>query len=297
MSVTTTGRRLDHLVLIILLLIVSVPAVAAGRNEHPVFFFVLADPQFGMYTNNKGFARETQNFETVIAAANRLHPAFVVVCGDLVNQPGSAAEIEGFQQVARGLDPSIPLYAVAGNHDVGNAPTPASRQAYRKVFGRDYYTFQVHGMEGLVLDSQLIKDGSHDPVAARAQEEWLHASLAEARKQHIKLLVVFQHIPWFLGDAREKDQYFNIPTQTRIEHLNLLHRFGVRYVFAGHYHQNAHGTYRGVNVLTIGPVGKPLGKDPSGFEIVTVKKNRLSFQYVPLNSAGTVSQPVQMPKP
>lgn len=293
MSVTTIRTRLDYLVLIILLLIVSVPTLAvAGQNEQPFFFFVLADPQFGMYTNNKGFARETKNFETVIAAANRLHPAFVIVCGDLVNQPGNAAEIEGFQAVARKLDSSIPLYPVAGNHDVGNAPTPASLRAYRKIFGRDYYTFRVHGMEGLVLDSQLVKDASHDPAAAEAQEKWLHARLARARKQHVKLLVVFQHIPWFLREIREKNGYFNIPTETRIEHLNLLHRFGVRYVFAGHYHQNAHGTYRGVKVMTIGPVGKPLGNDPSGFEIVTVKNNKLSYQYVPLNSAGTVTKPV-----
>lgn len=293
MGVTTIRRRLDYVVLIILLLIVSLSAVAAGQNEHPFFFFVLADPQFGMYTNNKGFARETRDFETVIAAADRLHPAFVIVCGDLVNQPGNAAEIEGFQHVARRLDSAIPLYPVAGNHDVGNAPTPASLRSYRKIFGPDYYTFQVHAMEGLVLDSQLIKDASLDPAAAQAQEKWLHARLSRARTQHIRLLVVFQHIPWFLRDAREKDGYFNIPIQARIEHLNLLHRFGVQYVFAGHYHRNAQGTYRGVNVVTVGPVGKPLGKDPSGFEIVTVKKNRLSYHYIPLSSAGTVTKPVQ----
>lgn len=294
MSVTTIRKQLDYLVLIVLLLIASVPAVAAaGQNEHPFFFFVLADPQFGMYTNNKGFARETKSFETVIAAANRLHPAFVIVCGDLVNQPGNTAQIEGFQAVARKLNPAIPLYLVAGNHDVDNAPTPARLRAYRKIFGRDYYTFRAHGMEGLVLDSQLIKAPSLDPAAAQAQEKWLHARLAKARRQHIKLLVVFQHIPWFLRDAREKDQYFNIPMQTRIEHLNLLHRFGVQHVFAGHLHQNAHGTYRGVKVMTIGPVGKPLGKDPSGFEIVTVSNNKLSCLYVPLSSAGTIPKPVQ----
>lgn len=292
-SVTTIRRRLNYLFLIILLLIMSAPATAASRNKHSFFFFVLADPQFGMYTNNKGFARETKNFETVIAAANRLHPAFVIVCGDLVNQPGNAAEIEGFHQVARKLDPSIPLYPVAGNHDVDNAPTPANLRAYRKTFGRDYYTFRAHGMEGLVLDSQLIKDPSLDPAAAQAQEKWLRTRLTRARKQHIRLIVVFQHIPWFLRRAREKDQYFNIPTQTRIEHLKLLHRFRVHYVFAGHYHQNAHGTYRGVKVMTIGPVGKPLGKDPSGFEIVTVRKNKLSYKYVPLSSAATIPNPVQ----
>jgi len=293
MGVPMVRTRLDCSILIILLLAVSFPAIAAAaQSQQPFFFFVLADPQFGMYTHDKGFARETKNFETVIAAANRLHPAFVIVCGDLVNQPENTAEIEGFQQVARRLDPAIPLYHVAGNHDVGNVPAPSLLRAYRKTFGRDYYTFHMNGLEGLVLDSQLIKDGSHAPAAARAQEDWLQARLTQATAQHVRLLVVFQHIPWFLRNVREKDNYFNIPTQTRMEYLKLLHHFGVRHVFAGHYHRNAHGTYRGIKVVTIGPVGKPLGKDPSGFEIVVARKNKLSYRYVPLSSAGTITKPV-----
>lgn len=272
----------------------GLPAIAtAAGGQQPFFFFVLADPQFGMYTRDKGFTRETKNFEAVIAAANRLHPAFVAICGDLVNQPGNASEIAGFQQVARRLNPTIPLHLIAGNHDVGNAPTPFSLQAYRKIFGRDYYSFHLGRMEGLVIDSQLIKDGTHAPEAAKAQHQWLRARLAQAKAQHVRLLVVFQHIPWFLKNAREKNGYFNMPIQTRLEYLKLLHHFGVRQVFAGHYHQNARGTYRNLKVATIGPVGKPLGKDPSGFEIVTVRNNTLSYRYVPLRSAGTIRSPLQ----
>jgi len=285
---------MDRRILAVLMLIVSLPAIAAAaKSQQPFFFFVLADPQFGMYTHDKGFERETRNFETVIAAANRLHPAFVIICGDLVNQPENSGEIAGFQKVAQRLDPTIPLYEVAGNHDVGNVPTAARLQAYRKTFGRDYYTFHIHGLEGLVLDSQLIKDDSHDPAAARAQRTWLDAKLDQARAQHIHILAVFQHIPWFLENVHEKDNYFNIPLQTRVEYLKLLHQFGVRYVFAGHYHRNAHGTYQGIKVVTIGPVGKPLGKDPSGFEIVVARKNKLRYRYVPLSAAGEITDPLQ----
>lgn len=285
--------RRCRLILINVLLVAVLPMLAeAARHRRPSFFFVLADPQFGMYTHNKGFEQETKNFGTVIAAANRLHPDFVIICGDLVNQPENSAEIEGFQQVARRLAPNIPLYLVAGNHDVGNAPTASRLQAYRETFGRDYYSFRVHDLEGLVLDSQLIKDDRQDPAAARAQKSWLDAKLAQAKAQHIGLLVVFQHIPWFLRNAKEKDNYSNIPLQTRLKYLRLLHRFGIGYVFAGHCHRNAHGRYRGIKVLTIGPVGKPLGKDPSGFEIVQVEKNKLSYRYIPLSSAGNL-KPIQ----
>lgn len=286
--------RLHCPILITILLAMGLPTITAtASRQQPFFFFVLADPQFGMYTRDKGFAREAKNLETVVAAANRLHPAFVAICGDLVNQPGNASEIAGFQQVTQRLDPTIPLHLVAGNHDVGNAPTSSSLRAYRKIFGRDYYSFHLEGMEGLVIDSQLIKDGTHAPESAKAQQQWLRARLVQARAQHVRLLVVFQHIPWFLRDAREKNGYFNMPIQTRLDYLRLLHHFGVRQVFAGHYHRNARGTYRDLKVATIGPVGKPLGKDPSGFEIVTVRNNTLSYRYVPLSSAGTMPNPLQ----
>ena len=115
----------------------------------------LSDPQFGMYTANADFAQETANFEFAIAAANRLHPAFVVVTGDLVNKEGDAAQIAEYQRIAAKLDRAIPLYNVTGNHDVGNNPTPATLAAYTKQFGPDHYTFRADEFVGIVLDSSI----------------------------------------------------------------------------------------------------------------------------------------------
>jgi hypothetical protein len=64
------------------------------------FFVQLSDPQFGMYSKNRDFVQETANFEFVIANINRLHPAFVIVSGDLVNRAGDAAQIEEYLRVA-----------------------------------------------------------------------------------------------------------------------------------------------------------------------------------------------------
>jgi serine/threonine-protein phosphatase CPPED1 len=117
-------------------------AIAATAPAQEPFFLQMADPQFGMYTNNVGFAQETANLEFAIATANRLHPAFVVMAGDLVNKSGDPAQVAEYLRVTHLLNPAIPLYNVAGNHDVGNSPTAASLEAYRKIFGKDYYTFR-----------------------------------------------------------------------------------------------------------------------------------------------------------
>src|SRR5215204_6077578 len=114
----------------------------AGKGSKQNFYFIqMSDPQFGMYTANKSFAQETINFEKAIAEANRLKPRFVIITGDLVNLNGDAAQIAEFKRIAAQLHPSITLYNVPGNHDVGNTPAPADIAAYRSLFGKDYYSF------------------------------------------------------------------------------------------------------------------------------------------------------------
>jgi serine/threonine-protein phosphatase CPPED1 len=58
----------------------------------------------------------------------------------------------------------------------------------------------------------------------------------------------------------------------------------VKYVFAGHLHKNAIGTDGNLTIVTTGPIGKPLGKDSSGFRIITVNGNKFSYPYYSLDS-------------
>ena len=55
---------------------------------------------------------------------------------------------------------------------------------------------------------------------------------------------MFQHISFFLKEPDEADQYFNIPKPVRERYLRLLHEYGVKQVFAGHYHRNELGRDR-----------------------------------------------------
>jgi len=255
-----------------------------GHNSKSFYFFQMSDPQFGMFTANHGFARETQNFEKAIEAANRLHPAFVIVCGDLVNRTGDIAQIAEYKRITAKLNPRIPLYNIAGNHDVRNAPTAESLAEYRKNFGPDYYAFQQDNMYGIVLNSSLVFDSSKAPKEAAEQDAWLRSTLEGTRKLKNKIIVVFEHIPWFINYPDEKNGYFNIPTQTRNAYIELLKKYGVKYVFAGHLHKNAIGTDGNLTIVTTGPIGKPLGKDSSGFRIVTVNGANFSYPYYSLDS-------------
>ena len=263
------------------LLLVALGLACAGRGAaaEPFFFIQLSDPQLGMFTENKDFAQDAANFEFAVAAVNRLRPAFVVITGDLVHKPGDAAQIAEYRRIAAKIDPAIPVYNIAGNHDVENAPTPASLAAYAKIFGADRYVFRHGGLIGVVLNSSLI----HTPEKAAAelaeQDRWLRAELVKARAENPRHLVVFQHHPWFLKTAAEPDEYFNIPLARRSAHLALFREFGVRYLFCGHYHRNAEARDGGLENITSGPVGKPLGGAKSGLRVAIVRDDRIEHRY------------------
>lgn len=171
-----------------------------------ITFAVLADPQFGMYSKDKDFLQEEANLNFVVTNLNRLRPDFVVVCGDLTDRTGDEEEITAYKQTMRRLDPTIPIYNVPGNHDVGNLPSPSTLANYRAAYGPDYYTFHYGRVLGIVLDSSLIASSDRAPDEAAKQDAWLRNILSHANSN--QQILVFQHIPYFLKEARERDQYF-----------------------------------------------------------------------------------------
>jgi serine/threonine-protein phosphatase CPPED1 len=254
------------------------------KDDQSLFFIQMADTQFGFFTDNYGFRKETINFEKAIDKANRLRPEFVVVCGDLVNKPGDVAQIKEYKRIASKLNRRIKLYNVAGNHDVGNVPTASSLKAYRENFGADYYSFEAGHLVGIVLNSSLMKDRDSAREEAAAQDAWLRSVLERTRNEKTKLIMVFQHHSFFLEDAEETNHYFNFSLAERRRYVDLLEEYGVKYVFAGHYHRNADGRTNRLEMVTTGPVGKPLGQDPSGFRIVNVDGQTVKHRYYSLDS-------------
>lgn len=265
----------------VLFFLVSCASIGDTENFS---FFQMADPQFGFFNENKEFSKETRNFEKAISETNRLKPAFIIVCGDLVNKPGDMAQINEYKRIAATLDPAIKIYNVSGNHDVENAPTTAAVNFYREQFGSDRYTFKSGNLFGIVLNSSLIKDPSQAPDEAAAQEFWVKVALEEGKNSGSKNMVVFMHHSFFLNTADEPNQYFNIDIERRRMYLELFNKYKVRQIFAGHYHRNAGGRAGNIEMITTGPVGRPLGSDSSGFRIVDVNGRSLTHTYYALDS-------------
>lgn len=94
------------------------------------------------------------------------------------------------------------------------------------------------------------------------------------------VLVAFQHIPFFIDDPEEDDQYFNVPKERRFKYLDKLREVGVKHIFCGHFHKNAGGRYKDLELVITSAIGAPLGNDPSGYREVNVEEDNIKHRYV-----------------
>lgn len=266
-----------------------------GLWQGPFFFIQAADTQFGMIESylekrpDPHWDKEIALTEKAVEAVNQMDPKprFFVVCGDLVDaMPGDhrkKPQEDDWKRVFSRMSSQVPLVCVCGNHDIGNQPTPASVDGYRASFGDDYFVFWCGGVMCLVLNSQFYEDPSLVQELAQEQDSWLDEQLAEAQRGGARHVVVFQHIPWFLRQYDEDKEYFNIMPELRLRMLKKFHDAGVRAIFCGHYHRNAGGFYKDMELVVTSAVGAQLGDDGHGFRVVKVLDDKIEHQYYTLD--------------
>lgn len=277
------GRTLD-----------AFPAEKEKEWQGPFYFLQGADPQFGLMkawstgncdSGGDEWGQEVRLTEQAVQAINRLDPKpkFFVLCGDLVHaMPGTPwrkEQTRDLQRVLRQLDRDIPLVFVSGNHDVGNVPTAETIEEFRQTWGDDYFSFWVGGVLFLVLNSQFLFDASQCPALKQAQDRWLEQQLSVAGQRRCRHAIVFQHIPLFLQSMDEDDDYFNLTKPVRQEMADKFTEAGITAVFAGHYHRNAGGTYRKLDMVVSSAIGCQLGRDTHGLRVVVVTAESVVHRY------------------
>ncbi|XP_067407456.1 serine/threonine-protein phosphatase CPPED1 isoform X1 [Emydura macquarii macquarii] len=272
------------------------------RWKAPFYFIQGADPQFGLMkawangdcaSGGDEWEEEIRLTVQAVQAINQLNPKpkFFVVCGDLIHgMPGTQwrkDQERDLKNVLKNIDQDIPLVFVSGNHDIGNIPTPETIDDYCKHWGDDYFSFWVGGVFFLVLNSQLYFDSSKCPELKQAQDEWLNGQLAVAEKRKCKHVIVFQHIPLFLQNPDEDHDYFNLEKTVRYELMEKFHKAGIKAVFSGHYHRNARGSYKGLEMVVTSAIGCQLGEDTHGLRVVIVTAEKIVHKYYSLNDLSS----------
>jgi 3',5'-cyclic AMP phosphodiesterase CpdA len=247
----------------------------SGSSSAGFSFAQLCDPQLG-FTD---YAGDLRRFQLAVEQINRLGPDFVVVCGDLVNEAAPASYAD-FKVAAAGL--RVPLHVAPGNHDVGNMPSEGTLRNYRKLVGRDYFSFVHEGTVFVVVNAQSWKA----PLAGETEQQdlWLTRILDRASRQG-KPIYIISHYPLFLNEPDEPDEYFNLPREKRKQLLGLFERAGVVAVLAGHTHKTGIREWRGIQFVESGATSKNFDAVPPGFRVWHVDRARpVRHEYISLPS-------------
>lgn len=259
----------------LLFFIVSLTIMGQKPASSPWYIIQITDPQFGFIEENKGFSKETELYEKIVSAVNRLKPEFVVITGDLVNNKDDRSQINEFKRITAEINPSIPVWLTPGNHDIGLVSGQTDIDAYKTDYRYDKFSFKYKNCTFIGINSSVIKVGNNE--LEKSQFDWLRKELSgSVQADHI---ILFCHYPFFIKSFDEPESYSNLSAETRSRYFSLFSEYKVNAVFAGHLHKNSSANHDNIQMITTGPAGKPLGESPSGIRIIKIYPDKIESDY------------------
>lgn len=178
-----------------------------------------------------------ENWAPVTAWLAEQKPDLIIHTGDITVD---AADVEDDAAHCAALLNAlgVPVIAVPGNHDVGEAgnahqPVNDERLArFRRHFGDDRWIRDVEGWRLIGLNSMILGSG----IRAEAdQTEWLGDAMADAGGRKIAW---FTHRPLFINTPDEGDTgYWSVKPEPRRKLFDQMRRQPVQIVATGHLHR------------------------------------------------------------
>ena len=195
-------------------------------------------------------------------------PAFVVATGDTIEGLGDASAPSEWRELERMLQPykRYAFYTVPGNHDIWSA---ASERLFRQHTAKPLnYSFDYGGAHFTMLDNSRSESFPPESLAFLEKDLKAHAD------QPVKF--VFSHRPSWIINVAVKNPDFAFH--------QLVRRYGVQYVIAGHVHQLLHFNLQGVTYLSMPSSGAHLRASGEyadgwffGYALVEVSGSKAQF--------------------
>lgn len=183
------------------------------------------------------------NWEAVAKAVHAGRPDLVLHLGD-ASLDGSSGD-EDLHLVRELLDAlPVPWRAIPGNHDIGDNPNPDTTEehniragrvdAWRRLFGPDYWSADLDSWTLLALNGQLFGSG----LPAEAQQwAWLEATLDALPSDRALVLANHKPIEATAEDEAVSPAYRFVPQPARARLVEMLDGRNVPVVLSGHVHQ------------------------------------------------------------
>ena len=205
---------------------------AQTRPDTPLRFAAVTDTHVNVTS-----PQSTTRLAQVYAALAVRGPDFVLHCGDITDT-GLPDEYDQYDQVVPDALRDRIRYT-PGNHETRWDPT--AKELYQSRFGPAPYSFDAGGVHFVGFDpSEVLQEPGHAGPAGLA---WLEADLR--RRSPATPTVLFQHFP--LGNA-----FYYVDDQPAV--LDLLARYNVRGIVAGHIHREDVSHFNGLTQVGLNAV-------------------------------------------
>lgn len=265
--------------------ILFLAAVAAffGCADKPYVIVQIADAQLGFTAadNSKKNGSEYVNDLTyeidcltkAVAMVNEIRPDALIFTGDQVHRHYDREQWEAFAEVISGVDPSVKVLHIPGNHDVIIGEGSVDSSPFTERYGDDRFLLCDRGVRLVGINSNLIK---YDDPDEDVQYEWLTDVLDKEDEDEVTL--VFSHHPFFLVDIDEEDGYFQVQKSKRHRYFDLCREKDVDALYAGHLHNNSSGDYSGIPVRTTTSVAFQIGDAKPSIRVISIADGTISDQ-------------------
>jgi len=271
-------------------------------------FIVAADTQLGLYSqfsnikekseirwDSKEFVKldflnmnptksldfEILNFNKLLKASNEHNFVFLIILGDLINDPDNETQVNTFNNIIKNYSNKHQIYLVPGNHDVcipakEDKVTNDSLNLYRSRYGPDYYKVEHDNLKLIFLNSSIFRNHKNFFEDYNNQLNLLK----DAVNGYDEDLFIFMHHPLYSENINESKNTWNIDKESRLEIIDILsnHNKSVN-IFSGHMHQNKINNYKNIKNIIVSSIGVPLGNDPSGYYYVKYENNNLEYKF------------------
>jgi len=203
-------------------------------------------------------------FKKSLVMAATFNPLFILHTGDLSNR-GSKKELEHFLEIVQTTIPDIPLFVVAGNHEI----VKGSKNIFKQIIGPLDYV-----LDSAKLNIRVIVLDNADYILKPQQLDYLRQQLSSKRS----LNFVTIHIP-----PKTKRWTWHSFKEGSADFMQILSDKKVTMAFCGHIHQFDEDEIKGVKYIITGGAGAPLNRwffpgDPV-YHIIVVKVKNGTVSY------------------
>jgi len=234
------------------------------RSELPVLRIVqLCDPQLGFGLN--GYDDDIARMKKAILQINELAPDLVVIAGDFVNDVNDDEAIFTFRELIAQIQ--TPVLLTPGNHDLPDPVTVEGLQRYHSRYGDDFKVISCKGRSIIAANSQMWREAP--PEVSLQHDRLLREALQNAQKKGQPVVMV-THVPPFVEDIDEDDEYYNLPKAMREDILRLCDENGVFLWLAGHTHRTLQRRYNQITILNGETTSRNFDDHLLGFRLLTV---------------------------